>query len=87
MREMLVKARTWLLTRRQAYQMVFNREQGGDIVLQDLAKFCRAHESTYDPDPRVHAVLEGRREVWLRICHHLDLNSEQLWQLYDGRKE
>lgn len=87
MRDLLTKARTWLLTRRQAYQMVFNQERGGDVVLKDLAKFCRAHESTYDPDPRVHAVLEGRREVWLRICHHLDLNSEQLWQLYDGRKE
>jgi hypothetical protein len=54
-------------------------------VLKDLARFCRAHESTFDADPRVQANLDGRREVWLRLAHHLQLTPEQLWELYSGR--
>ena len=85
--EILSKARAFLLGRKQAYQ----RRLGGvdidtRIVLQDLAKFCRAHETTFHPDPRVHAHLEGRREVWLRIASHLNLDEQQLWEIY-GRKD
>ena len=56
----------------------------GQRVLQDLAKFCRAETTTFDPDPRIHAVLEGRREVWLRIQQHLRLTPEQLYVIYGG---
>jgi hypothetical protein len=52
------------------------------IVLKDLAKFCRANDSTYHKDPRVHALLEGRKEVWLRIQEYIHLNSEELYQLH-----
>jgi hypothetical protein len=31
-------------------------------------------------------VLEGRREVWLRIQQHLNLTTEQLFQLYGGQR-
>lgn len=51
-------------------------------VLADLAKFCRANQSTFHADPRVHAVAEGRREVWLRITQHLNLTDDQLWRMY-----
>lgn len=54
----------------------------GEMLLKDLAKFCRAHTTTMHVDPRMHAVLEGRREVWLRIQSHLQLDDERLWQLY-----
>jgi hypothetical protein len=47
-------------------------------VLADLAEFCRADRSCWHPDPRVHAVLEGRREVWLRIQRYINLPAEQL---------
>jgi hypothetical protein len=53
-------------------------------VLIDLAVFCRANESTFHEDPRAHALAEGRREVWLRIRHHLDLSPEDLLKLYSG---
>lgn len=84
---LLEKAKLFLLGRQQAYQ----RRLGGvdpdsRAVLADLAKFCRAHESTFHPDPRVHATLEGRREVWLRIAHHLHLPNDELWALYQGVK-
>jgi len=76
--------RSWLfLTKRSgAYRAIF----AGPVahtVLEDLAQFCRANESTYHPDPRVHAALEGRREVWLRIAAHLNLPDEELWKLYN----
>lgn len=74
-------ARNFLARRRTAYVKTF---QGpfGEEVLADLAKFCRANQSTFHADPRVHAVAEGRREVWLRISQHLNLTDEQLWRLY-----
>lgn len=62
---------------KQAYDQVFSAP-GCDQVLADLAKFCRAEESTFDPDARIHAVHEGRREVWLRIQRHLRLTPTQL---------
>lgn len=66
-----------------AYSHVFHpSNQYADIVLRDLAKFCRANESTFAPDPRAHAVLEGRREVWLRIQEHLQLTPEQMYALH-----
>jgi len=70
--------------RRFAYQQTFNGPLAR-TVLEDLARFCRAHESTFHVDPRAHAMAEGRREVWLRIAQHLNLSPAQLWELYSGR--
>ena len=75
-----------LRERGYAYQQTFNGPLA-DIVLKDLARFCRAHDSTFDPDARLHALAEGRREVWLRIASHLRLTPDQLWALYDGRDD
>ncbi|NBN62056.1 Bbp19 family protein [Pannonibacter tanglangensis] len=72
-----------LQSRRQAYLSAFAGATG-DTVLRDLAKFCRAHESTFHPDARIAAVLEGRREVWLRIQEHLQLTDEELYALKGG---
>jgi hypothetical protein len=77
------EAKGYLARRRTAYVKTFDGTFS-DEVLQDLAKFCRAHESTFHPDPRVHAALEGRREVWLRIEQHLKLSDEDLWRIFAG---
>lgn len=78
-----------LWSRKRAYHVVF-LEAGtptlaGHDVLTDLARFCRAHESTAvhnrvtgTMDPIASAKLDGRREVWLRIQGHLDLDNEAL---------
>lgn len=71
----------FLRQRQQAYQTTFLNPVG-ERVLQDLAKFCRATESTFHPDPYRAAFLEGRREVWIRIQHHLQLTDEQMWEIY-----
>ena len=79
----LDKLRVALGSRRYAYRATFKGPLA-ETVLADLARFCRAHQSTFLPDARAHAVLEGRREVFLRIQNHLKLTDEQLWELYSG---
>lgn len=74
-------AREYISRRRTAYVKTFDGPFG-DEVLADLAKFCRANETAFHTDPRVHAALEGRREVFLRIARHLQLTDEQLWALH-----
>jgi len=74
----------FLRGRKRAYQLSLS-SVAGQTVLRDLAEFCRANETCFHEDPRLHAVLEGRREVWLRIQQHLNLTSEQLYALYSGR--
>lgn len=69
--------------KRLAYVRTFNMDNAdAKIVLKDLARFCRGHESTYHADPRLNLVLEGRKEVWLRIQNYLNLGPEELYQLH-----
>ena len=77
------RAVDYIRSRKRTYQLAFGTPAGQD-VLMDLAKFCRANASTFHEDPRLHAVLEGRREVWLRIANHLNLTTDQLYALYMG---
>lgn len=85
LREQAARLFDFLKRRRLAYNLTFRRDNyAGQEVLSDLAKFCRANESTFHPDPRIAAMLDGRREVWLRITNHLNLSSEQLFALYNG---
>lgn len=73
-----------LRLRARSYRMAFGGMEGQN-VLHDLAEFCLANESCFHPDPRLHAVAEGRREVWLRIQRHMNLTPEQLLMIYDRR--
>lgn len=79
--ELKEKAYQILMARRHAYRQTFKSEHG-QRVLEDLSLFCRAAETTFHEDPRAHALLEGRREVWLRVLHHLQLSPDQLFQIY-----
>lgn len=63
---------------KRAYQMVFSTP-AGEAVLIDLTPFCRARETCVVRGDRDSTyVLEGRREVYLRIRDYLDLSPEQL---------
>lgn len=87
MSDLVERAREFLFKRRRAYQRVLDKNNKDvELILRDLSKFCRAHETTHNPDQRLSAVLEGRREVWLRIQQHLNLTEDELWSLY-YRKE
>jgi len=78
------RAKEILGDRQRAYLLAFNVEgAAGAAVLADLATFCRADETCVVPGDRDRTyVLEGRREVFLRIQDHLKLTTEQLVQKY-----
>lgn len=63
--------------KKRAYQLTFSGP-GAALVLEDLARFCRADRSAFHLDARLHALLEGRRETYLRIKEWLDLTPEEL---------
>jgi hypothetical protein len=75
----------WLRSR--SYRAVFMADgvigRDAEIVLADLRDFCRAATSTFDPDPHQAARLQGRREAWLRISQHLELDEGQVQRLVE----
>lgn len=69
--------------RKQGYSNTFkDDDRFARIVLADLARFCRANETTFNADPRVDALLQGRREVFLRIAQHLDMTEGELYDRF-----
>jgi hypothetical protein len=76
------KAAVVLGDRQRAYQLAL-KDAAGAAVLADLAVFCRADETCVVPGDRDRTyVLEGRREVYLRIQDHLRLTPEDLVEKY-----
>lgn len=76
-----MNSKEYLSDRQRAYQLALSN---APELLDDLSNFCRANSPTFHADPRVHALLEGRREVWLRIQDHLKLNLDELFVKYGG---
>ena len=74
---------SYLRDRTVAYKLAFGSPAGQE-VLADLARFCRANETTFHTDPRLHASLEGRREVWLRIQQHLNMTAHEVYKHATG---
>lgn len=66
----------FLTERKRAYQLAFD-SPAGQAVIKDLVRYCRAKISTRG-DP----LLEGRRQVFLRIQQHMELDPAQLFNLY-----
>jgi hypothetical protein len=56
-------------------------------VLADLRRFCRVDDSTFDPDPRIHALLEGRRETAQRILTFLNIDRAELVRFVEVQDE
>jgi hypothetical protein len=71
-----------ILDRHHVYSRVFKPggvpSQSALAVLEDLARYCHANVSTFRPDPRDHARLEGRREVYLYLISGMKLDQEQI---------
>lgn len=51
---------------------------GAMLAIAHLAKFCRWGETCFHQDPRIHAVLEGRREVMQLILDYMNLPVDEL---------
>lgn len=77
------KALDLIRYRRQGYQLTFGvGNQMADIVLADLARFCRAGKSAFDPNPQIHALISGRQEVYTRIADHINMSEVELYDLF-----
>lgn len=75
------QARSRLATVQQSYQLCLG-SPAGKAMLEDLALMCRANESCFHADPRIHAVREGRREVWIRLTDFRDMTIDELYAKY-----
>ena len=88
-----------MLGRRKAYRAAFLDDAGnltpaGRAVMADLARFCRAYQSSVTVSPisrtvDTHAtmVAEGRREVFSRLQYYLNLTDEQLMQFKERAED
>lgn len=82
----LEKRKARVLDKQRAFR-IMSRNAIGRLALRDLAQFCCATESTVEGlpiDPNKALVLEGRRQVWLRIQKYLQLTEAELWALTLG---
>lgn len=72
--------------RRVAYQRIFVLGMGTpddvELVMLDIARFCRGFESTFGEDERTQSRLDGRREVFLRIMDFTRLDYDELMIKY-----
>jgi len=66
----------FLTDRKRSYQLAF-KSPAGEAVMKDLIRFCRVKTSTQGD-----SLLEGRRQVFLRIQQHLELDVDSLFKLY-----
>jgi hypothetical protein len=82
-----------ILRRRQSYRRLFLDADGkltrdAELVINDLARFCRLYRSTTvvsivsrQTDVPASFQAEGRREVILRILGHLHVDDADLVRL------
>lgn len=83
-----------ILRSKLSYQGVFFGNTGkltleGELVVKDLAKFCNAYTSsakvtlaTGKIDPINMAFEEGKRAVFNRMMHYLNLDDAAIYNLY-----
>lgn len=84
---LLQKLNPMVLKRRRAYLATFSGPNGKQ-VLADLRRFCRATLPTADVNnPNVTYLLEGRREVFLRILSHMQITEDELFELTESYLE
>lgn len=79
------------ILRARSYRAVFAPEgvidRDHEVVLADLRDFGFANKTTFDADPYVAARRQGRREMWLRISQHLNLDEERVQKLVELEDE
>jgi hypothetical protein len=96
---MFERLRRKAIERRNAWQRALLDDAGqptvdAQIMLKDLAKFCRANRSTAvfsitrgTLDPLASAKADGRREVWLRVAEYLHLDDKFITNLREGAND
>lgn len=90
---MMIDRQKKKLDKRRSFRRCFFGEDGkltpdAEIVLADLARFCRLHRSTCIVSPQTRQTdvpatfqAEGRREVILRILGHLHISDADVFAI------
>lgn len=70
--------------RQQAYRRMFTNLNPEDleIVANDLKWFCMGDSAVFHENDRIHALLTGRQEVWMRMQDHIRLDFAELVSKY-----
>lgn len=68
------------------YKEAFSTESG-KIVLNDLMKTFSVLDSTFDPDPYIHAYNEGARSVVMRVLKTINTDPEAFQRMLLGKLE
>jgi hypothetical protein len=88
---MLAQKNNWVLFQKtldflrlssRAYRLAFPNPESSE-VLKDLAKFCHIGKAPFHPDQRKTDILIGRQEVFFRIADHLNLQPDELFDIYN----
>lgn len=56
-------------------------------VVDDIKRFARGDNTVFHENDRIHALLTGRQEVFVRINDHLTMTLDQLVDKYDPPKQ
>ena len=77
-----------LKMRMRHYRAIFAKDDpSSKAVMADLAKFCRLLSTTHEPNHDDGLILEGRRQVLLRILQHIGMTPETLFTIMQGLSE
>ena len=74
----------------RAYRHVFSTKYG-QVVLDDIAKFCCVHTTTFmaagEKGTNAMLINEGARGVFLRIAQKIRLDYTKYYRENDGREQ
>ena len=71
-----------ILKRYQAYKRKFQKgDPDADKIMADLSEFCGFLDTTFKGDEKQMLIMEGRRQVFLRIFGHTNLDGQDIHQL------
>lgn len=71
-----------LREKKKSYQSLFGPKGLLESeAMMDLAWFCYAFRTTKEPGTDM-LINEGRRQVWMRIQEYLNLEPDEIVQLY-----
>ena len=65
---------------KQAFNRAFMPVDGP--LMKDFIRFCRWKATIASPEPNLIYMMEGRRQVLIRVFQHLELDVEALAVLY-----
>ena len=57
------------------------------LLMKDVSRFCKVKVTVARDNPNLTYLLEGRRQFFLRIQQHLELDEEALAALFPNMEE